>query len=96
MNNILNNWGEIKNLIESLEEDMGKTAGGNKAAGVRVRKGMKVDVKVIITIATLLIPLVGFYYTTNMRLDALEAAVVSVQNDIKQVKKLNKKKRKKK
>ena len=57
---------------------------------------MKVDVKVIITIATLLIPLVGFYYTTNMRLDALEAAIVSVQNDIKQVKKLNKKKRKKK
>ena len=57
---------------------------------------MKVDVKVIITIATLLIPLVGFYYTTNMRLDALEASVVSVQNDIKQVKKLNKKKRKKK
>ena len=57
---------------------------------------MKVDVKVIITIATLLVPLVGFYYTTNMRLDALEAAVVSVQNDIKQVKKLNKKKRKKK
>ena len=57
---------------------------------------MKVDVKVIITIATLLIPLVGFYYTTNMRLDALEAAVVSVQNDIKQVKKPNKKKRNKK
>ena len=57
---------------------------------------MKVDVKVIITIATLLITLVGFYYTTNMRLDALEAAIVSVQNDIKQVKKLNKKKRKKK
>ena len=41
MNNILNNWGEIKNLIESLEEDMGKTAGGNKAAGVRVRKGLR-------------------------------------------------------
>tara|TARA_B100001113_G_scaffold257605_1_gene212805 strand:+ start:283 stop:456 length:174 start_codon:yes stop_codon:yes gene_type:complete len=57
---------------------------------------MKVDVKVIITIATLLIPLVGFYYTTNMRLDALEASVVSIQNDIKQVKKLNKKKRKNK
>ena len=57
---------------------------------------MKVDVKVIITIATLLVPLVGFYYTTNMRLDALEAAIVSVQSDIKQVKKLNKKKRKKK
>tara|TARA_A100001391_G_C4998934_1_gene260201 strand:+ start:600 stop:773 length:174 start_codon:yes stop_codon:yes gene_type:complete len=57
---------------------------------------MKVDVKVIITIATLLVPLVGFYYTTNMRLDALEAAIVSVQDDIKQVKKINKKKRKKK
>ena len=57
---------------------------------------MKVDVKVIITIATLLVPLVGFYYTTNMRLDALEAAIVSVQGDIKQVKKINKKKRKKK
>ena len=57
---------------------------------------MKVDVKVIITIATLLVPLVGFYYTTNMRLDALEATIVSVQDDIKQVKKLNKKKRKKK
>ena len=42
MNNILNNWGEIKNLIESLEEDMGKTAGGNKAAGVRVRKGLRI------------------------------------------------------
>ena len=57
---------------------------------------MKVDVKVIITIATLLVPLVGFYYTTNMRLDALEASIATVQNDIKQVKKLNKKKRKKK
>ena len=57
---------------------------------------MKIDVKVIITIATLLVPLVGFYYTTNMRLDALEAAIVSVQDDIKQVKKINKKKRKKK
>ena len=57
---------------------------------------MKNDVKVIITLATLLVPLVGFYYTTNMRLDALEAAIVSVQDDIKQVKKINKKKRKKK
>ena len=41
MNNILNNWGEIKARIESLEADMGKTAGGNKAAGVRVRKGLR-------------------------------------------------------
>jgi hypothetical protein len=57
---------------------------------------MKVDVKVIITIATLLVPLVGFYYTTNMRLDALEAAIVSVQDDIKQVKKQTKKRKVKK
>ena len=48
---------------------------------------MKVDVKIIITIASLLVPLVGFYYTTNMRLDALEASVTSVQKQIKQLKK---------
>jgi hypothetical protein len=41
MSNILQNWGEIKILIETLETDMGKTAGGNKAAGVRVRKGLR-------------------------------------------------------
>jgi Cu/Ag efflux pump CusA len=55
---------------------------------------VKVDVKIIITIASLLVPLVGFYYTTNMRLDALEASVTSVQKQIKQLKK-NKERRKK-
>jgi len=48
---------------------------------------MKVDIKTLITIVTLLIPLVGFYYTTNMRLDSLEASVISVQKQVKQLKK---------
>ena len=48
---------------------------------------MKVDIKIIITIASLLVPLVGFYYTTNMRLDSLEASVTSVQKQVKQLKK---------
>tara|TARA_R110000851_G_scaffold101850_2_gene218128 strand:+ start:311 stop:478 length:168 start_codon:yes stop_codon:yes gene_type:complete len=48
---------------------------------------MKVDVKTLITIVTLLVPLVGFYYTTNMRLDSLEASVTSVQKQVKQLKK---------
>ena len=55
---------------------------------------MKVYVKVIITIATLLIPLVGFYYTTNLRLDTLETEIAAIKSDIKQVKKQAKKKRK--
>jgi len=48
---------------------------------------MKVEVKTLITIVTLLVPLVGFYYTTNMRLDSLEASVTSVQKQVKQLKK---------
>jgi len=55
---------------------------------------MKVDVKTLITIVTLLVPLVGFYYTTNMRLDSLEASVTSVQKQVKQLKK-NKERRNK-
>ena len=41
MKNILDNRSEIKDLIDMLEVDMGKTAGGNKAAGVRVRKELR-------------------------------------------------------
>ncbi len=48
---------------------------------------MKVDIKALITIVTLLVPLIGFYYTTNMRLDSLEASVISVQKQVKQLKK---------
>mgnify|MGYP005999647193 CR=1 FL=1 len=57
---------------------------------------MKVDVKVIITIATLLVPLVGFYYTTNLRLDTLETEIAAIKSDIKQVKKQTKKRKVKK
>jgi hypothetical protein len=56
---------------------------------------MKVDIKTIITLGALLVPLVGFYYTTNMRLDALEAEVQQVQKQVKQIKGKNKKGRKK-
>ena len=56
---------------------------------------MKIDIKTIITIGGLLVPLVGFYYTTNMRLDALEAQVASVQKQVKQIKKTKKGKNKK-
>jgi len=56
---------------------------------------MKVDIKTIITLGVLLVPLVGFYYTTNIRLDALEAKVQQVQKQVKQVKSKNKKVRKK-
>ena len=56
---------------------------------------MKIDIRILITIATLLVPLVGFYYTTNMRLDSLESAVATIQADIKQVKKTNKKRKNK-
>jgi len=35
---------ELKNLIDSIEDDVRKAAEGNKAAGTRVRKHMQ-DVK---------------------------------------------------
>jgi len=47
---------------------------------------MKIDIKTIITIGGLLVPLVGFYYTTNMRLDDLELKVQKVQKQVKQIK----------
>ena len=60
---------------------------------LRVSTGkMKVDIKALITIITLLVPLIGFYYTTNMRLDSLESSITSVQKQIKQLKKVKKRK----
>ena len=41
MSNIENNWENLKELVESLETDLAKTASGNKAAGVRLRKGLR-------------------------------------------------------
>ena len=34
-------WNELKVLIESLEVDIHKNIGGNKSAGVRARKGLR-------------------------------------------------------
>jgi hypothetical protein len=41
MSKLLNDWDEIKVLIESLELDLHKNASGNKSAGVRARKGLR-------------------------------------------------------
>ena len=41
MSKLLNNWSELKVLVESLELDMHKNANGNKSAGVRARKGLR-------------------------------------------------------
>jgi|TARA_R110000824_G_scaffold361992_2_gene549906 hypothetical protein len=61
---------------------------------------MKLDLKTIITIGVLLVPLVGFYYTTNMRLDAIESKVETMQAvlwpQVKHNEKTEKRKRKKK
>ena len=41
MSNLLDEWKELKVLVESLELDMHKNANGNKSAGVRARKGLR-------------------------------------------------------
>ena len=41
---MLETYEELKNLVESADEDIRKAAGGNKAAGTRVRKLMQ-DIK---------------------------------------------------
>lgn len=41
MSNLLDNWKEFKVLVESLDLDMHKNANGNKSAGVRARKGLR-------------------------------------------------------
>ena len=38
---LLNSWKELKVLLESLELDIHKNASGNKSAGVRARKGLR-------------------------------------------------------
>ncbi len=41
-NVLLGQWEELKTLVESLESDVVKNAvKGNKSAGVRVRKGLR-------------------------------------------------------
>ena len=41
MSNILNKWEELKTLVESIDLDVNKNAGGNASAGVRARKGLR-------------------------------------------------------
>jgi hypothetical protein len=38
---LISKWNELKVLIESLEQDIQKNVGGNKSAGVRARKGLR-------------------------------------------------------
>lgn len=38
---VLDQWNEIKVLVESLDLDLHKNAGGNASAGVRARKGLR-------------------------------------------------------
>ena len=38
---ILDQCAELKTIVESLEVDVLKNANGNKSAGVRVRKGLR-------------------------------------------------------
>ncbi len=41
MSHILEQWNEIKTLVESLEVDVAKNASGNASAGVRARRGLR-------------------------------------------------------
>ena len=41
MSNILEKWEDLLDLVDSLEQDITKSAAGNKAAGTRARKGLR-------------------------------------------------------
>lgn len=41
MSSILDQWNEIKTLVESLDLDVVKNANGNASAGVRARRGLR-------------------------------------------------------
>ena len=41
MSHIMDQWNEIKTLVESLEVDVAKNAAGNASAGVRARRGLR-------------------------------------------------------
>jgi len=38
---LVNKWEELKVLVESVELDVKKNANGNKSAGVRARRGLR-------------------------------------------------------
>jgi hypothetical protein len=41
MANLSDQWTQLKILVESLEVDIRKSINGNKSAGVRARKGLR-------------------------------------------------------
>tara|TARA_R110001583_G_scaffold16272_16_gene66762 strand:- start:4 stop:186 length:183 start_codon:yes stop_codon:yes gene_type:complete len=41
MSDLLEKWNELKVIIDSLDLDIHKNANGNKSAGVRSRKGLR-------------------------------------------------------
>jgi len=41
MSDLLDSWKEFKVLVESLDLDIHKNGNGNKSAGVRARKGLR-------------------------------------------------------
>ena len=43
---------------------------------------MKVDIKTVITLGTLLFAFAGFYYTTEARLKAVELEILDVQQQL--------------
>tara|TARA_R100000152_G_C6648341_1_gene90693 strand:- start:32 stop:217 length:186 start_codon:yes stop_codon:yes gene_type:complete len=42
MSDLISKYEQLKVLVESMELDVHKSANGNKSAGVRVRKGLRV------------------------------------------------------
>jgi len=42
MSDLIDKYEELKVLVESMELDVHKSASGNKSAGVRIRKGLRV------------------------------------------------------
>ena len=44
---------------------------------------MNLELKQVALILSLLMPAVGFYYTTNVRLDALEQKIVQLEKKVK-------------
>jgi hypothetical protein len=38
---VLDKWKELKLIVESIDLDVHKNAGGNASAGVRARKGLR-------------------------------------------------------
>lgn len=41
MSSVLEKWNELKLIVESVDLDVHKNAGGNASAGVRARKGLR-------------------------------------------------------